>query len=314
MARQTPLTCSGHTRPVVDLQFSSITPDGFFLISACKDGKPMLRNGQTGDWIGTFEGHKGAVWCCALNADASTAVTGSADYSAKVWNAATGDELATLPHMHIVRAIAIDQETRRVATGSMEKLVRVFDLQQSQEPQVLAGHTAAIKKVIWGTAPHVLLSAGDDKVLREWDLRSGEVGRMVALKADVSDLQLSADGRLLTLTAGSTVAFYDPATLQLVKSLQTEHDAHSAALHPDSTHCVVGGEDFYLHVYDFETMKEIDSYSGHHGPVHRVRYAPDGMLYASGSEDGTVRLWQHTVGVEYGLWQFAKTTDDANGA
>ena len=36
MAKQTPLTCSGHTRPVVDLKFSKITDDGYFLISSCK--------------------------------------------------------------------------------------------------------------------------------------------------------------------------------------------------------------------------------------------------------------------------------------
>jgi hypothetical protein len=34
--RQIPITCSGHTRPVVDLRFSGITPYGYFIISACK--------------------------------------------------------------------------------------------------------------------------------------------------------------------------------------------------------------------------------------------------------------------------------------
>lgn len=34
--RQIPLTCSGHTRPVVHLDFSDITECSYFLISACK--------------------------------------------------------------------------------------------------------------------------------------------------------------------------------------------------------------------------------------------------------------------------------------
>lgn len=42
--RQTPLTCSGHTRPVVHLDFSGVTESGYFLISACKGKKIFFIN------------------------------------------------------------------------------------------------------------------------------------------------------------------------------------------------------------------------------------------------------------------------------
>ena len=108
-SRTVSLVCHGHSRPINYVDFSAVTEDGYFVISASKDGKPMLRNGESGDWIGTFEGHNGCVWGASLSGEATRAVTASADFSAKVWDALTGEELHSFPHKHIVRTCAFAQ-------------------------------------------------------------------------------------------------------------------------------------------------------------------------------------------------------------
>ncbi|KAK7895697.1 hypothetical protein WMY93_021022 [Mugilogobius chulae] len=283
--RQTPLTCSGHTRPVVDLAFSGITAYGYFLISACKDGKPMLRQGDTGDWIGTFLGHKGAVWGATLNTDATKAATAAADFTAKVWDAVSGDEVLTLAHKHIVKTVSFTQDSSCLLTGGNDKLLRVYDLSSPESaPQEIAGHTSAIKKALWCNSDRQILSASEDKSVRLWDRSSME------------------EVKTLTFDT-STIAFYNALSLELIKSVEAPAPINSASLHPEKDFFVAGGEDFKLYKFDYSTKEELESYKGHFGPVHCVRFSPDGELYASGSEDGTLRLWQTAVGKTYGLWK-----------
>ena len=145
-----PLICPGHSRPVAGIDFTAETEDGVFLISACHDKTAMIRSGETGDWIGTFEGHKGAVWGAALNQQANRAATTSGDFSAKVWDALTGDELLELKHRHIVRTCDWSPDSVNLVTGGKEAKLRIFDLNQPEaEPSMLLGHEAnkAIKVV-----------------------------------------------------------------------------------------------------------------------------------------------------------------------
>ncbi|KAJ3612061.1 hypothetical protein NHX12_020338 [Muraenolepis orangiensis] len=273
--RQTPLTCSGHTRPVVDVAFSGITPFGYFLISACKDGKPMLRQGDTGDWIGTFLGHKGAVWGATLNTDATKAATAAADFTAKVWDAVSGAEVLTLAHKHIVKSVNFTKDSNCLLTGGNDKLIRIYDLNAPDE----------------------------DRSVRLWDRNTLEAVKTLSFDTSVSNMEYLADGDVVLITYGKTIAFYNAHSLDLIKTVDTPANIHSASLHPEKEFVVAGGDDFKIYKYDYGTMEELESYKGHFGPVHCVRFSPDGELYASGSEDGTLRLWQTAVGKTYGLWK-----------
>lgn len=311
--RQTPLTCSGHTRPVVFLAFSEANEDGlYFSISACKDGKPMLRQGDTGDWIGTFEGHKGAVWGVDINKDATKAATGAADFSAKVWDALSGEEELTLQHKHIVKSVNFSNDSATLATASNDKILRIFDLEQPSEPIVkFEGHTKGVKQVSYTPDNKQLFSCSDDNTVRLWDTATGGEVRKIDFEKQIGGMELSKDGNILTVASGSSVTFFDAHTLDKKKEVAVPCPVYSATLHKDNKVFICGGEDVKLYKFDYETGIEIENFKGHFGPVHCVRFSPDGELYASGSEDGTLRLWQTVVGKTYGLWKCVDSVADS---
>jgi serine-threonine kinase receptor-associated protein len=288
------------------------------------------------------------VWQARLSSDATLAATGSADFSAKVWDTHTGEALHTLQHNHIVRAVAFPNQPRPqiLATGGMEKKLRIFDLSRGSSasssptydtsaslvtpPSYEIGpgvHGGSIKSIVWGSDRNVIVTAAEDKMVRWWDLRSRSTIGEFAVEGMVGTCELdntSADG-VLSVAAGKSVYFFDsmqPA--MLIKSVKTQYDIASVALHGAQRKFVTGGSsqnDTWVRVWDFDEEKELGKciYSsrlmqqhrltcctemgkGHHGPIWSVSFSPDGKLYATGSEDGTIKLWKFTTG-PYGLWR-----------
>jgi len=180
-------------------------------------------------------------------------------------------------------------------TGGFEKILRIYDLNHPDAaPREIEKSPGSVRTVTWLHSDQTILSSCTDMGgVRLWDVRSGKIVQTLETKSPVTSAEVSQDGRFITTTDGSSVKFWDANHYGLVKSYNMPCAVESASLEPKyGNKFVTGGEDMWVRVFDFFTGEELACNKGHHGPVHCVRFSPVGESYASGSEDGTIRIWQ----------------------
>ena len=108
-------------------------------------------------------------------------VTGSADRTAKIWDAATGRVLRTLSgHGGIIRSVAVSADNRRIATGSYDLTVKVWDIEAGEELLTLKGHGDTIVSLAfspngsrlvagsWGEAQAKIWPAATREQVADW--------------------------------------------------------------------------------------------------------------------------------------------------
>jgi serine-threonine kinase receptor-associated protein len=311
--RQLPLVCPGHNRGIVELQYAPPNDEGVFLLSACIDGTPMLRDGVTGDWIGSFQGHKGAVWGATISDDASIAATAGADFTARIWNAVTGACTAVLPQPHICKSVAFSADNSRLLTAGNHRSIHVYDVAAGEAPPVTslvpADPTAktSVKLARFANRGTDLVvsassNSAEPKVLSVWDVRSGKVERAIPLGATAKSGELSADGSLLSITCDdASVSVFDLAKMHRVRRFAVPDGTESASVRfPAMDQVVTGGLDLLVRRFevtspDTDELVEVEANRGHHGTVWVMRWAPDGDTYISGSDDSTIRIWRTTI-------------------
>eukprot|EP00055_Hartaetosiga_balthica_P003182 m.6821 g.6821 ORF g.6821 m.6821 type:complete len:309 (+) comp2656_c0_seq1:52-978(+) len=303
MDHQFPLRCIGHTRPVMKIAFSNETRDGIFLASAGKDKTPMLRDGTTGDWIGSFIGHGGAVWSVDIDENAIVVATGSADFTAKVWDATTGKETRTVGHKHVVKSVAISEGCKLLATGCKDKIVRLFDLRApDKEGIMVCKHGGSVDDVVFVDGNTCVVSGCDSNSLVSTNLDTMQ-SVVTDLDGSVKDIALNSNDQTLHVCSTTSFNVFSPSGDKLLSSISLPSPVYSSCVSPIQEDLLVwGGDDQALHICDME-LKENAKYKSHFGAVHCVRFSPDGELFASCSEDGTIFLWQTHPGKTYGLWR-----------
>jgi serine-threonine kinase receptor-associated protein len=227
-----------------------------------------------------------------LNNDACKAATGSADFSARLWDACSGEQVHEFKHNHIVRAVNFNQSSTKLATGGMEKVVRVFDINSpSSEPATLAPGPSGVRNLTWIQGDNLLCCTHvDTPGISVYDMRSHELVKTLATDTP-TNIEVTYCGSFITAADSSSVHVFNSSTLEQVAHMAVPYTVETASFWPSTRRLVTGATDMWVRLHDLDSGAELEVNKGHHGPVHTVSFAPTGDAYASGSEDGTIRIW-----------------------
>ena len=162
--------------------------------------------------------------------------------------------------------------------------------------------------MIWGGSSNVLITACEDKQIRWFDIRTRAPITSHAVDGTIGSCELNSTKSFLSVAAGKSAYFFSGTTPgQVVNSVTFPKEIVSVAVHEGERKFVTGsGSDTWAKVWDWDadgSQDPLDIWKGHHGPIWSLGFSPDGKLCASGSEDGTVKLWKFCDGEPYGLWK-----------
>jgi hypothetical protein len=179
----------------------------------------------------------------AVTLDGTRIVTGSADRTARVWDASTGAELRRLiGHGGSIWSVGVTPDGSRVVTGSSDSTTRVWDASNGAELLQLKDHRGNVYSVAVTPDGSRIVTGGADNTARVWETGTGaELLQLKGHRAPVRSVAVTPDGaRIVTGSFDGTARVWDASTgVELLRSRRSSN-VLGVAITTDGTRIVAG--------------------------------------------------------------------------
>jgi WD40 repeat protein len=187
----------------------------------------------------------------------------------------------------------------KMATGSRDKTVRIWDAHTRKLERTLVGHDGVVNSVAFSSEYGRVVSGSEDNTVRVWDFDTGDlIHKLKGHKGAVNSVAFS-DKHMLVASASDDrkVLLWDATSGKLRHTLKG-HKAPVASVafsNRDQDNWVaLGSYDGTIRIWDTNTGNLLRTFSGHTDAV--ISMALDADLMATGSLDRTVRVWNTRTG------------------
>lgn len=253
----------------------------------------------------------GVIASASYSPDGSKIVTGSWDFSARIWDSNTGADLRKLAgddgHTGFVNSAVFSPDGKFVLTASDDGTAKIWDASTGAVLATLTGHEDRVRHATFSKDGTQILTSSNDRTARIWGLKQAvQADGLATVEATVAQVfnghewavlsaEFSDDGKfVITASEDNTARIWD-ATNGEELSVLAGHTARvtSVAFAPgnDPTRAVTASQDGAVKLWDTKENKEILTLDGHTREVTSVAFSPDGKYVLTASEDGRAILW-----------------------
>ena len=245
-------------------------------------------------------GHTGSVHSAAFSPDGKAIVTASADKTAIVWNAESGEKLRTLAgHTNHVHSAAFSRDAKAIVTASADNTAIVWNAESGEKLRTLAGHTSSVYSAAFSPDGKAIVTASVDNTAIVWNAESGEKLRTLAGHTSyVLSAAFNPDGKAIVTASGDKTAIvWNAESGKKIRTLAGHTSSvSSAAFSPDGKAIVTASWDNTAIVWNAESGEKLRTFAGHTSSVDSAAFSPNGKAIVTASMDKTVIVWNAESG------------------
>lgn len=256
-------TLCGHSSTVRELSFS---PAGNVLASAALDGEVRLWAWQERILLTVFQAHHGAAEVARFVGHGHYLVTAGEDHKVQVWSGHLGKMQKSYgtEFKSPALSVSVSPEGTMLAVGHQSETVKIYSFPEGLLITECYVGDSAVLGLFW-LQEGVLASAGEDKIVRIWEISGGQASKWNICKGHQGAvLSLAHSNGVLVSTSDDCCVMLWPLPLPLPEKREG-------------------------------TVSPIETLHGHVAGVTCCAFSLDGQYLATGGKDRSLRSWDVSV-------------------